>query len=347
MFNDATLSDEDLSDSESKDSQPSPTPAALPAAPAAEDALFLAYYQRDPHLLCHKAIYFLGMGANSAYFPFFVQWVTSPTVGLTVAQAGYVFAAAHICTMVASPLMMRLADQSAAWRRGVLICSIPTQIFLLWVMSQSRSFWSVLVVEVLQECMSCAIWPSMDAATQRLLEVVHGNTHLYGNTRAFGAIGWGLCAWIFGAIFDQYGMDVWWYLFAGTFAPAMLLATLVPVETRSASRASNGELLKRVWRWEVGVVVFVVLLTAVLLQIVDIYRFPFLASLPGCTNQLLGLSVAATAVSEAPFFFITSWVLARMSVKWALCLVLLGYFVRYIYYSLIYDPWLTIPAELM
>jgi hypothetical protein len=70
-------------------------------------------------------------------------------------------------------------------------------------------------------------------------------------------------------------------------------------------------------------------------------------SLPGCTNQLLGFSITATAASEAPFFFITSWILSRMSVGWALCIVLAGYCIRMVYYSLIYDPWLTIPAELM
>ena len=337
-------------DSEEEGGEASQSAAALPQpppAPCADDEQFHAYYKRDPHLLVHKLIYFLGMGANSAYFPFAVQWWTSPTVGLTVQQAGYVFATAHISTMVASPLMMRLADQSEGWRRGMLVASIVAQILLLLAMSQCRTFWGVLVVEVLQECASCAIWPSMDAATQRLLEVVQGTTAQYGNTRAFGALGWGACAWIYGAVFDRYGMDVWWWLFASTFAPAVLLALLVPMERRSASRVRSSALLQKILRWDVFVVLFVVLLTAVLLQVVDIYRFPFLFTLPGCSNQLLGISIAATAVSEAPFFFITSFILSRISVSWALCIVLAGYSVRFVYYSLIQDPWLTIPAELL
>ena len=339
------------SDSEEEGEEASQSAAALPEPPPAlsadDDAQFHAYYKRDPHLLVHKLIYFLGMGANSAYFPFAVQWWTSPTVGLTVQQAGIVFATAHISTMLASPLLMRLADQSEGWRRGMLVASIVAQILLLLAMSQCRTFWGVLVVEVLQECASCAIWPSMDAATQRLLEVVQGTTAQYGNTRAFGALGWGTCAWIYGAIFDRYGMDVWWVLFASTFAPALLLALLVPMERRSASRVQSSALLLKIARWDVLVVLLVVLLTAVLLQIVDIYRFPFLFTLPGCSNQLLGISIAATAVSEAPFFFITSFILSRISVSWSLCIVLAGYAVRFVYYSLIQDPWLTIPAELL
>ena len=316
-------------------------PALPPSLEDADDAHFRAYHKRDPWLLAHKAIYFLGMGANAAYFPFAVQWWTSPNVGLSIQEAGVVFAVAHMCTLFASPLVMRLADQSEGWRRGLLVASIVAQIALLGIMSNCRSFAAVLCVEILQECAACAIWPSMDAATQRLLEVVHGSTAQYGNTRAIGALGWGVCAWVFGAFFDRYGMDIWWRLFAVTFAPAVALALLVPMERRSASRVDNRELVRRLVRWDVAVVLLVVLLTAVLLQIVDVYRFPFLASLPGCSNELLGLSITATAVSEVPFFFITSWILARMSVSWALCIVLAGYAVRYIYYSLIYNTWLS------
>ncbi len=325
--------------------------AAAAAAPACAadgaDEQFRAYYKRDPHLVVHKVIYFLGMGANSAYFPFAVQYWTSPTVGLTMQEAGVVFAVAHMSTMVASPLVMRLADQSEGWRRGLLVASILAQIALLGAMANCRSFWAVLLVEVLQECASCGIWPSMDAATQRLLEVVQGTTAQYGNTRAFGALGWGLCAWAYGALFDRYGLDIWWRLFAVTLAPTIALALLVPMERRSASSVDSRDLARRLLRWDVAVVLLVVLLTALLLQIVDIYRFPFLATLPGCTNQLLGISLTATAASEAPFFFITSFILTRISVGWALAIVCAGYAVRMVYYSLIFDPWLTIPAELL
>ena len=36
-------------------------------------AHFRAWAARDPFLLCHKAIYFIGMGACAAYYPFLVM----------------------------------------------------------------------------------------------------------------------------------------------------------------------------------------------------------------------------------------------------------------------------------
>jgi hypothetical protein len=236
-----------------------------------EDSHYLAYYARDPHLLRHKAIYFLGMGANAAYFPFAVQWWTT-RIGLTIGEAGIVFATAHMFTALFSPLVMRLADQGEGWRKGVLVVSLVLQIVFLGVMSTCRGFWSVLVVEVLQECCGSAIWPSMDATTQRLLEVVHGSTVLYGNTRAFGALGWGLCAWVYGAIYDQVGLDVWWQLYAFTLFPAVFIAASLPMERRSATKVDHTTFFWQLLRWDVMVVLLVVFLSAVLLQIVDIYR---------------------------------------------------------------------------
>jgi len=312
-----------------------------------DDLHFLQYAKRDPFLLLHKFCYFLGMGANAAYFPFAIQLWTSPLFGLTVAESGVIFAVGHVISMIVSPLVMRIADQNKSWRKGVLVSGILLQILFLGLLYRSSGFWQILLFEGLQEAASCAVWPSFDAATLRVLEVAHGNSHFYGNTRAFGALGWGAFAWLFGAIYDSHGLGMWWWCFATAMLPVALLALFIPVESRSAQSVKMDVLVKSLVRWDVFILLFIVFLTAVLLQIVDVYRFPFLATLPNCTNQILGISITVTALSEAPFFFITSWILQRLDVGPALCVVLAGYGVRYIYYSLINNPWYTMPAELM
>lgn len=316
------------------------------------DAHFLAHIKRDPYLLVHRAVYFFGMGANAAYYPFAVQlWASEAGANLNMGDAGAVYAAGHMAAMVAAPVLSAIADRSEASRRAVLVGGFAAQALAIGSMSLAHSFWTVLVIQMFVEASGSAIWTGMDAATQRLLTVVRGSTSEYGNTRAWGAAGWGLFALICGAIFDRYGLRNGFWLFGVVSIPAAACALHMPLEKRASSSQGRAHAFRALLRPSVLLVLAVVLVTAVLLQIVDVFRFPFLASI-GASNALLGGSLTVTAMSEAPFFFITSAVLARISLKFALCIVLFGYAIRFLYYAQIGMPPLeapewTLPAELL
>lgn len=326
--------------------------APLPAAVAPEDAHFVAHLRRDPYLVLHRTIYFFGMGSNAAYYPFAVQLWSSPDgAGLDMASCGAVYAAGHIAAMLAAPTLSALADRSERWRRTVLVAGFVAQAAAVLLMSRAHSFASVAATQVLIEAVASGVWTGVDAATQRLLEVTKGGTAQYGNTRAFGALGWGACAWAFGAAFDAWGLRLAFALFVATSVPAAALACWLPLEKRAATGAGRASALRALVRRDVAVVLAVVLISAMLLQIVDIYRFPFLRSI-GASNQLLGASLAMTAASEAPFFFVTSWILARTPLRTALAVVLGTYAARFVFYSLLGEPPLsdpawTLPAELL
>ena len=213
-------------------------------------------------------------------------------------------------------------------------------------MAPQNSGAGAIACEVLQEALSCGVWPSVDAATQRLLEVRDGHTAGYGGVRAWGAVGWGSLALLFGALYDSVGLPAMFTTFAVSMLPAALLCLRMPLEKRGATSAGSAAALRAIMRVDVLVVFLVCLICALLLQIVDVFRFPFLASL-GASNALLGSSLTITAVSEAPFFFVTSALLKRISLRTALVVVSLGYAMRFLYYSVIVDPVWTLPAELM
>ena len=316
------------------------------------DAHFLTYFARDPYLLAHRGVYFFGMGANAAYYPFAVQlWVRKEGAGIDMALAGVVYAAGHVAAMVFSPLLSTIADRSERARRLVLVLGLAAQALAIILMSTANSFAAVLICQALIEGSGSAIWTGMDAATQRLLTVCKGTTSEYGNTRAFGALGWGIFALGYGFIFDKYGINYGYYLCGVTSIPAIVCACYVPLERRAASGAGRALAFKAIMRTDVILVLAIVLVTAILLQIVDVFRFPFLASI-GASNALLGGSLTVTAVSEAPFFFVTSALLQRISLKSALCWVLAGYAIRFVYYAQIglyplEAPEWTLPAELL
>jgi PPP family 3-phenylpropionic acid transporter len=314
------------------------------------DAHFAAHAAADPYLILHRSVYFLGMGANAAYFPFAVQfWMSPPErggLGLTASEAGTVFAVGHLVVLFLAPLVSNYADGSEARRRLVLVGGLTGQACAVLLMSQARTFAGVVACEALQEALSCAVWPSVDAATQRLLEVRDGDAAGYGAVRAWGAVGWGGLAVLYGALYDRLGLPAMFLTFALSMLPAAALLTRLPLEKRAATAAGSASALRALLRVDVLVVFLVCLICAVLLQVVDVFRFPFLASL-GASNALLGSSLTITAVSEAPFFFVTSAILKRISLRTALILVTAGYALRFVYYSLLIDPVLTLPAELM
>jgi len=329
--------------------------AGAPSAAAAVDPLdahFVAHAAADPFLLLHRAVYFFGMGANAAYFPFAVQlWSAPEGAGLDMAACGAVYAAGHLAGMVAAPALAAVADSSERARRAVLVGGFVGQAAAVALMAGAHSFAAVVACQVLVEASGGAIWTGVDAATQRLLVVTRGSAAEYGNSRAFGAAGWGLCALAFGVVFDRFSLRAAFPLFCATSLPAALLAARLPLEKRGATGAGRAAALRAIATPAVALVLGVVLVTAVLLQIVDVFRFPFLASV-GASNALLGGSLAVTAASEAPFFFVTSALLRRVSLKAALCCVLAGYAVRFVYYSAIgapplEDPAWTLPAELL
>lgn len=50
---------------------------------------------------------------------------------------------------------------------------------------------------------------------------------------------------------------------------------------------------------------------------------------------------------ELPFFFLSGWILKKIGHIHAMSLVLLGFGVRFLFYSILSDPWWVLPIEFM
>jgi hypothetical protein len=139
---------------------------------------------------------------------------------------------------------------------------------------------------------------------------------------------------------------------AGAVAEAAATAAAAPALApvawlRAYARALTRGRYAAVFTPEAVVFFVVVYITAVLLSVCDIYRSPFLSSL-GASNELVGLAVTATAVTETPCFFLAGRVLKRVgNTSLVLLVILLAYSVRFLAYSLLQDPWWTMPMELL
>lgn len=305
---------------------------------------FREWLKRDPYMAWHKSIYFIAMGANAAYYPFLVIYLRK--IGLSDFEAGIIMACSHAVTAVLSPIVTRFADTSERSRRICLLACWTLGAVLVYCMSFVHNFASAFVVGVLVDGFMTTVWPIMDSSVYACLEATQGNTAAYGNTRAFGALGWGVMAWVFGSILDTYGLEAMFPCFVLCLLPVFILASFVPVEKRGATKGSARNAWRKILTVDIMIFGLVVFITAILLAIVDVFRTPYLASM-GASNELLGISITMTSVSEFPFFFVAGWALKRISQEVVLLSVLVAYAIRFAWYAMITDPWWTIPAELL
>lgn len=326
----------------------------VPATTSPDTAHFRAYAKRDPYLAAFKAVYFTGMGAGAAYYPFVVMMLTRQDSGprLDSLQAGLILSLSHLLTMVVSPILGSLADRSATHRKGVMLATTAASVTCAYLMGHTRTFWEALAAQCGMDSLGSALYVIVDASVMATLEATEGHSKNYGNSRAFGALGWGLWAWVAGAIFDKLSLNAMFVTYVLSTLPLYPLIWIIPVEKRSslslAKAGGEGKVAmwRRILKLDVVVFLIVVYITATLLAVVDVFRTPFLASL-GASNQLLGFSITMTAASEFPFFFIASAVLKRVSTPLILLFVLAIYVLRMATYSILEDPWWTIPNELL
>jgi PPP family 3-phenylpropionic acid transporter len=340
-----SAADESISASPSP-SAPSPAAPSPPSDPTTDPSTshFRAHVQRDRYMLLHKAIYFVGMGANASIYPFLVLRFRS--LGLSDLESGVIMASSHLVNLLIGPAVANFADRSEHHRRGVLLVGFTVGGLCGFALGYARTFWPAFLSCVLMDSFFTGVWPILDASVHACLEATEGHSKSYGATRAFGAAGWGIWAWCAGAIFDRYGLDAMGPTLLLALTPILPLVWFVPVEKRGATTASTFSAWRKLLTVDVLIFLVVVYITAILLCVVDVYRTPFLAEL-GASNELLGFSITTTSISEFPFFFVAGYFLKRLPVPAILLAVLLAYSVRMFWYSVITDPWLTIPAELL
>lgn len=330
---------------------------------------FRIYAARDPYLLLPKAIYFAGMGAAASYYPFIVLRLRS--LGLHDSQAGLIMAVAHSSAMLITPLLSNFSDRSEMHRKCVLVGSFLVGMSAALIMSQCTTFWTAMIGASLVDMSGCCLFPIVDASLLALLQASRpgGDQSSYSESRAFGAAGWGIWAWCAGAIYDRIGLSWMFPVYALALVPGACVAYFLPVEKRSvsippkiettttttptptsSSTKTNTSWLTpyyQVFTFDAIIFFIVVYITAILLCICDVYRSPYLSTL-GASNELLGIAVTMTAVTEFPMFLFCGVILRRINnTPLILLSVLVAYFFRMLYYSALTDPWWTIPAELL
>ncbi|KAG8179138.1 hypothetical protein JTE90_015328 [Oedothorax gibbosus] len=170
----------------------------------------------------------------------------------------------------------------------------------------------------------------------------------FGRQRLYGALGWGAMAPIGGLLHD-YTDDylLSWIVMGLMFA--LCLWNLWKMDLVQPQFSQNilkdvGKVLRNAefLAFELGV-----LLNGVGYGIIWFYQVWFLTSI-GASSLLCGLvQTVQNFVGEIPFLFYSSWFIKRVGHFNVLSLSLAAYCSRFLFYSYLQDPWLTLPMEVV
>lgn len=193
-----------------------------------------------------------------------------------------------------------------------------------------------------------------------------GEHNLYGNQRLWGSVGWGVISIFSGFLVDAFSKDevvkdysVLFYIMLIFIALDMLVSSrLQYVQTK---RSTNIVKDIGVLFLSLPIVVFFIWCIIVGLCTALIWNFLFwhleeLADAKDrCDHQaqnwiktLQGLAMAIQCFGgELPFFFLSGWILKKIGHIHSMSLVLLGFGVRFLLYSILTNPWYVLPIELL
>ncbi|KAL7734867.1 hypothetical protein ACLKA6_011145 [Drosophila palustris] len=186
--------------------------------------------------------------------------------------------------------------------------------------------------------------------------------HLYGKQRLCGSLGWGLFALLAGFLVDAMSEDgsstknytiVFWMTLVILGFDMLASTKLKHVQTHMSSN-----ILKDVGQMFLSMrcVVFFLWCVAIGLGTALIWNFLFIyleeLAKPFDGGQhiktLEGLVMGIQCFGgELPLFFLSGWILKRMGHVNAMSLVLFGFGVRFILYSMLQNPWYILPIELL
>lgn len=187
----------------------------------------------------------------------------------------------------------------------------------------------------------------------------------YGMQRLWGSIGWGLFSIIAGYMVDQFsgqGSPDYSSVFNLMLA-MMALDVLVSCTLKCSQQRMSSSIARDIGKLLVRPRIAVFLAWCVLMGMCTAMLWQFLfwhledlasrtaggsGCMPPWIKTLEGLVMGIQCLGgELPFFFLSGYILRKLGHVHCMSLVLLGVGIRFILYSVLYNPWLVLPVELM
>eukprot|EP00850_Spirogloea_muscicola_P011287 SM000069S20724 [mRNA] locus=s69:571648:574646:+ [translate_table: standard] len=229
--------------------------------------------------------------------------------------------------------------------KEVLVVCILGAKFSFYLMGHFTGFDALLALTVCATCFGSPVTSIVDAfALQSLADKAD-----FGKQRMWGAVGWGLFSFISGSFIDASGLK-------SVFLLQLLLAGLTAaVAWWLDLRPSKGvEIAPKQLSWSAAILLLKDSKVAIFFAVVVLMGLGMgtisgyiLSCELGASNTLMGLTLTMTCVAELPIMYFSGAIIRRMGVVNVLLMVLVCYVIRLAGYSVLRDPWMVLPIELL
>uniref|UniRef100_H3GCA0 Major facilitator superfamily (MFS) profile domain-containing protein n=1 Tax=Phytophthora ramorum TaxID=164328 RepID=H3GCA0_PHYRM len=302
-----------------------------------------------------KLMYLISNAWTSAQINFLSVFYQE-TAQFSKVQIGVLQTLPCVCAMLAPPLWGAVADHIQNQRLVHVYCIVTGALLLFAVRFFYWSFdWMVIVI-VVSNFQVAPTGSLLDHAVLSLLDKVGGE---YGKQRLFGALGYGVGAYITGLIVAIAGIS-WSFnvsLVLG-LTSLLVLRTIPPMQHRALHESSlergavkppsfidNARLICE--KVDVLVLLIVVFLMGLMYGVLSSFLTLNLYNLSGGNAQIVGVAIMCETVSELPAFFYSHKIINRVGIVNVLLLSIVGYALRVSYYAVMTNAWSAIPFEFL
>jgi oligosaccharide:H+ symporter len=312
-------------------------------------------------LVAPKIMYTIFSGSQSAicnYLPVFYEH----TANYSKLQIGVLQTLPALCALVAPPFWGAIADKYQMHRR-IHIFAIVFGGALLWSLQFYRNF-SLMITMVVAA--NFFIGPCGSMLDHAILDLISKKGGEYGKQRLFGAVGYGIFAYLTGIFVESMGIASAFYIQFVLALISLLVLRSIPVvkhgltheddiveqdgkstTTIQAAPSLIHGLSVLMHQKDVLVLLFVVFLLGLMFGVLSSFLTLNLYNLSGNNAQIIGIAIVCETFSELPAFFFSHKIIQKFGTVNVLLLAVAGYGLRISYCWYMTNPWGAIPFEFL
>jgi len=279
------------------------------------------------------------------------------TAQFSKVQIGLLQTLPCVCTMLAPPFWGVVADRIQNQRLVHIFCIITGAFLMFAVRFFYWSFEWMIVVIIMSNFQVSPTGSLLDHTVLNLLDKVGGE---YGKQRLFGALGYGVGAYVTGLIVTVAGIS-WSFnvssllgltsLFVLRTIPPMQhspLLTEAVLECGDVRPPSFLENVRMICKMADVLVLFgVVFLMGLMYGVLSSFLTLNLYNISGENAEIVGIAIMCETASELPAFFFSHKIINRFGIVNVLLMSIIGYALRVSYYAVMTNAWGAIPFEFL
>ena len=287
-----------------------------------------------------RGLYLLYFGAYAYYIPYINVYLEG--LGLSGSEIGLVRSLPSLVGIVAAPIWGFISDALNVRRRLVIIGLASSTLVLLLFSRATHLVWLIFLASLY----ALMIAPVVPMLTSMTLEQLGEKRVEYGQTRLWGAVGWGIMAPLAGWLIHNLGVSWIFYGYTILAAIGLMLATRLPAAGAGLEGAPIESVRLLLSDRKLQVFLVSVFLAGVGSAVSTNFLVLFLKQLGG-SEALYGLSLTVTTLSEIPVYFFAATLLRRFRIRSVILGALAGYVTYLFLCAQLVNPIWVLPVQLL